>query len=111
MDIVELQRIQKLLEGQPKFIERILTEKKRKSFFSLGNRRRVEFAAGRFAAKEAFSKAVGTGIGGSLSFLDIEVKSNEFGKPEIIRPYIAGVHLTITHSREYAAATVIIEEY
>ncbi|MFJ5625485.1 holo-ACP synthase [Peribacillus loiseleuriae] len=110
MDIVELQRIQKLLERQPKFIERILTEAERKTFFSLNERRRVEFAAGRFAAKEAYSKAEGTGIGRSLSFLDIEVKPNEFGKPEIIRPYAAGIHLSITHSREYAAATVIIEE-
>ncbi len=110
MDIVELERIQKLLERQPKFIERILTEEERKTFVSLSARRRVEFVAGRFAAKEAFSKAVGTGIGENLSFLDIEVKPNELGKPEIIRPNSVRAHLSITHSREYAAATVIIEE-
>ena len=66
--------------------------------------------AGRFAAKEAFAKAYGTGIGTQLSFLDIQVENDEKGKPHITKPLQKGVHLSITHSTEYAAAQVIIEK-
>ncbi|MBM4765389.1 holo-ACP synthase [Bacillus sp. B15-48] len=109
LDIVEMNRIAKLLEKQKKFPDRILTMNEKKIYDTLTDRRKVEFLAGRFAAKEAFAKANGTGIGGDLSFLDIEIAKNEKGKPLIIKPLSHGVHLSITHSREYAAAQVIIE--
>lgn len=110
MDIVEIQRIQKLVEKQPKFIDRILTESEIVKFMSLSYSRQVEFLAGRFAAKEAFAKAVGTGIGTELSFRDIEIMYDERGKPFIHKPFKDGVHLSITHCHSYAAAQVIIEE-
>ena len=72
--------------------------------------RKIEFLAGRFAAKEAFSKAYGTGIGNSFSFLDIQVENDEKGKPFFRYPQENGVHLSITHSAEYAVAQVIIEK-
>jgi len=109
IDIVELDRIEKLLHRQSKFASRILTESEKQRFNSLSNHRKVEFLAGRFAAKEAYSKAVGTGIGATLSFLDIEIQNDEYGKPKIIKPYTDTVHLSISHSKEYAVAQVIIE--
>ncbi|WP_078543056.1 holo-ACP synthase [Litchfieldia alkalitelluris] len=109
IDIVELQRIEKIVIRQKKFIERILTENERNHYNSLIGRRQIEFLAGRFAAKEAYSKAVGTGIGKDLSFLDIEVTSNEVGKPSIKINDGRNVHLSISHSKEYAVAQVIIE--
>ncbi|MDR7001998.1 holo-ACP synthase [Neobacillus niacini] len=108
IDIVELSRIQNLLQRQRKLIDRILTDQEKQKFEVLSERRQVEFLAGRFAAKEAFSKAAGTGIGKELSFLDIEIDSDPFGKPIIIRPEISA-HLSISHSREYAVAQVVIE--
>lgn len=110
LDIVEINRIKELLEKQSKFPARILTAEEKTVFENLTGRRRAEFLAGRFAAKEAFSKALGTGIGGDLSFHDIEISHDERGKPHITRPLSKGVHLSITHSREYAAAQVVIEE-
>jgi len=110
LDIVEINRIKELLEKQSKFPERILTAGEKNVFENLTGSRRAEFLAGRFAAKEAFSKALGTGIGRDLSFHDIEITHDEKGKPYIIRPLSKGVHLSITHSREYAAAQVVIEE-
>lgn len=110
LDIVELSRIAALLEKQKRFPERILTENELAVFAALHNRRKIEFLAGRFASKEAFSKANGTGIGKELSFLDIEIQSNSKGKPCVIKPIAEGVHLSITHSRDYAAAQVIIEK-
>lgn len=110
IDIVEIDRIKRLIEKQPKFLARVLTGTELDSYQSRSGRRRYEYAAGRFAAKEAFAKAMGCGIGEQLSFQDIEILSDEKGKPYIQAPFSEGVHLSITHSREYAAAQVIIEK-
>ena len=109
IDITELKRIEDLLNRQPRFKERVLTESELKLFHSYKGWRRIEYFAGRYAAKEAFSKANGTGIGEHLSFRDIEITVDEKGKPVITKPISTGVHLSISHSREYAAAQVVIE--
>jgi holo-[acyl-carrier protein] synthase len=98
-----------LINRQPRLKERILTESEILIFEKLNGRRKVEYFAGRFAAKEAFSKANGTGIGKHLSFLDIEIISDDKGKPVISKPFSEGVHLSISHSRDYAVAQVVIE--
>jgi holo-[acyl-carrier protein] synthase len=110
IDVVEISRIGEIIERQTRFADRILTAQEKGKWAGLTGKRRVEYLAGRFAAKEAFSKAVGTGIGKNLSFLDIEVATDEHGKPYIVRPFSNGVHLSITHSRDFAAAQVIIEK-
>ncbi|MCM3768033.1 holo-ACP synthase [Neobacillus niacini] len=109
IDIIELSRIEELISRQKKFVDRILTEAEKQRFEDLPVRRKVEFLAGRFAAKEAFAKAVGTGIGKDLSFLDIEIASDDLGKPYIVKPEAKG-HLSISHSRDYAVAQVILED-
>jgi holo-[acyl-carrier protein] synthase len=109
VDITELDRMETLINRQPRLKERILTEKEILIFEKLNGRRKVEYFAGRFAAKEAFSKANGTGIGKHLSFLDIEIISDDKGKPVISKPFSEGVHLSISHSRDYAVAQVVIE--
>jgi holo-[acyl-carrier protein] synthase len=110
IDIIEIERIRNVIERQKKFIDRILTPAEKDTFETLSDKRKVEFLAGRFAAKEAFSKAFGTGIGETLSFLDIEIRINEKGKPYIARPFSEGVHLSISHSERYAVAQVVIEK-
>ncbi|WLR51051.1 holo-ACP synthase [Bacillus tianshenii] len=109
LDIVELQRIKRMVEKE-RFVLRILTNQEREKFQKLEGHRKVEFLAGRFAAKEAYAKAVGTGIGANLSFQDIEILNNEYGKPILYHKSKEIVHVSITHSQEYAAAQVIIEE-
>ena len=109
VDITELDRMETLINRQPRLKERILTESEILIFEKLNGRRKVEYFAGRFAAKEAFSKANGTGIGKHLSFLDIEIISDDKGKPVISKPFSEGVHLSISHSRDYAVAQVLIE--
>ena len=109
VDITELDRMETLINRQPRLKERILTESEILIFEKLNGRRKVEYFAGRFAAKEAFSKANGTGIGKHLSFLDIEIISDDKGKPVISKPLSEGVHLSISHSRDYAVAQVVIE--
>lgn len=123
LDVVELERMAKLLEGpaKDKFAARVLTEEEQTGWHRLQPRRALEYISGRFAAKEAVVKALGTGIGAIVGFQDIEVLPNELGKPicllspEAIRRlgwegHLFKVHIAITHERTLAAATAIIEK-
>lgn len=111
LDITELKRIASMAGRQKRFAERILTRSELDQYYELSEKRKIEFLAGRFAAKEAFSKAFGTGIGRQLSFQDIEIRKDQNGKPYIICTKLsqATVHVSITHTKEYAAAQVVIE--
>ena len=110
-DIVELERMASILEKQERFPERILTNKEHAHFLTLSNNRQIEFLAGRFAAKEAFGKAMGTGIGSEFSFQDLEVLPNEKNKPVAVSSLFSGnIHLSISHSKEYAVAQVVLEK-
>ncbi|WP_226671380.1 holo-ACP synthase [Metabacillus litoralis] len=114
LDIIELDRIRRIVDRQPGFIKRILTLNEIEKFASLSKERKVEFLAGRFAVKEAYSKALGTGIGEEISFQDIEVINDDKGKPVIKilndKQEEVSTHVTITHTRQYAAAQVILEQ-
>lgn len=119
IDIIDKQRMEKLIDrlGE-RFLLRILTPLEYQAIPS--GERAVEYASGRFAAKEAFAKAVGTGIGKELSWQDIEVGRDERGKPILILSsrWLGDndpdrrlkFHVSITHEKKYAVAQVIIEE-
>ncbi|TFD98286.1 holo-ACP synthase [Jeotgalibacillus sp. R-1-5s-1] len=109
LDIVEINRLAALYDRQPKIADRVLTQQELQRFEQLTGGRRIEFLAGRFAAKEAFAKALGTGIGKECSFQDIYIEKDERGKPFIHYSGCGKVHVTITHTKEYAAAQVVIE--
>ncbi len=110
MDAIELRRVRQVQEHNSRFCERILTANELEIFHSLKNVRQLEFLAGRFAAKEAYSKALGTGIGEKVSFLDIEVLWDDVGKPIVTKgPFKGQVHLSLSHTREMAFAYVIFE--
>lgn len=112
IDIIELKRIKKHIQQGNRLTERILTDQEMKRFFALSNQtRQVEFLAGRFAAKEAFAKATGRGIG-KLSFKDINIVTAPNGQPKITAKGYETVNLfvSISHSQEYAIAQVIMEE-
>ena|SRR5690625_631813 len=112
IDLVELDRIQTSLEKSDRLAKRVLTPKEQTIFYSYRSlNRKVEFLAGRFSAKEAFAKATGQGIG-TLSFQDIEILADDKGRPMIkAKGYEADqIFVSITHSKKYAAAQVIIEE-
>lgn len=103
-----------------RFRLRILTEREQELASARKDKRLIEFIGGRFAAKEAVSKAFGCGIGGELGFLDIEIDRDERGKP-VCRLSAAAwerlglsgeevaIHVSITHDRGLASAYVIVE--
>lgn len=112
VDNVELSRIARAQTRQARFSERVLTEKERKQLSHLTSQnRQIEFLAGRWAAKEAFSKAYGTGFGSRLSFQDLEVANDKLGKPYFSKhPFDGLVHLSISHSQLEAIAFVVLEK-
>ena len=117
-DIVNIDRIQKIiLKNKEGLIKRVLTEHEQALFANKADS--AAFCAKRFAAKEAFSKALGTGIGRVVSFQDLTVRNNDNGKPHFIpseklRLYLLekGVkqaHLSISDESQYAVAFVVLE--
>ena len=82
-DIVNIDRIQKIiLKNKEGFIKRVLTDHEQALFANKADS--AAFCAKRFAAKEAFSKALGTGIGRIVGFQDLTVRNNDNGKPHFI---------------------------
>jgi len=71
---------------------------------------RINYVAGRFAAKEAISKALGTGFYEDLFFTDISILSDKLGKPEVFikEERRRDIQITISHSRENAIAVAMI---
>lgn len=111
IDIIELNRIKKSIEKNNRFANRILTQNETAVFNELPTQqRKTEFLAGRFAAKEAFAKAKGTGIG-ALSFQHIEIVAGANGAPELKAKghEQETIFISITHSHDYAVAQVVIE--
>ena len=80
VDIVDNKRIEKLLLNN-NFLNRIFTYNEIKG--SKKSQNKINFFAKRFAAKEAFVKALGTGFRNNINFSDIEITNNNNGKPEI----------------------------
>jgi holo-[acyl-carrier protein] synthase len=118
IDIIEVYRIRETLERTPRFCERVFTQTERDYCDAKGVAAAQSYAA-RFAAKEAFLKALGTGWRGKISWHDIEILNNELGVPrfnlsgealKIMQNLGASkAHLSISHTSEHAVAQVILE--
>ena len=117
-DIVSIERIQEILnKNRDGFINRVLTEHERALFANKSDS--AAFCAKRFAAKEAFSKALGTGIGRVVSFQDLTVRKNENGKPYFeaignLKSFmdnlgISKTHVSLSDEKDYAIAFAILE--
>ncbi|MEZ9059436.1 holo-ACP synthase [Vibrio pelagius] len=117
-DIAEIERVEKALARSGEaFAERILSEVELEQFHSLKQKGR--FLAKRFAAKEAASKALGTGIAMGVTFHDFQVANDEHGKPVLTLHNkaqklaanlgVSSIHITISDERHYAVATVLFE--
>ncbi|GAA0753739.1 holo-ACP synthase [Clostridium sartagoforme] len=115
IDIIEIDRIKKAIDRTNGFIEKIFTDKEITLFKS--KNMRSEVIAGNFAAKEAISKSLGTGIRG-FSLKEIEVLRDDLGKPIVflsdnIEKLIGKgykLNLSISHNNTSAIAFAILEE-
>lgn len=109
IDIVELDRMARSMK-QPRFLKRLLTDAEYEFIQRYSLPRQIEFVSGRFAAKEAYAKAIGTGIAHGLSWRHIEILPDETGRPVMTAPFSGRIHVSISHSSAYAVAQVILEE-
>jgi holo-[acyl-carrier protein] synthase len=119
IDIIEVTRIRSSYEkfGE-RFSMRILVPGEME--YCLLHKDPAPFIAARFAAKEAVSKAFGTGIGASIGWHDIEVKRKGTGEPyvvlhgkgaELFRSREASrIHLSLSHTLQHATAISILEK-
>ena len=112
-DIIEISRIRQALEKHGEhFTHKLFTDSEQNYCYEQ-NDPAIRFA-GRFAAKEAIAKALGTGFGHQLSWLDIEISNNELGKPHVtlcpsLLQYFNNprILLSISHCQEYANAVAL----
>lgn len=109
-DIVEIKRIRQVAERQERFASKVLSSDELELYQTMTQVRKYSFLAGRFSAKEAYGKALGTGIGTRLKFSEISILPNEQGVPTIVQgPIISpDAIISISHAQDYAVATVII---
>ena len=118
IDIIEVERIRASHEkfGE-RFLKRILRPEEIAYCFS--HTQPAPFLAARFSAKEAVSKAFGTGIGRQLSWQDMEVCRKPSGQPYVVlhdhgqtlftQRHALALHLSLTHTNTYASAVAILE--
>ena len=118
-DLIKIKRI-KNINSLEKFALKILSENELDLFNSLNNDKKVTFISKQFAGKEAFSKALGTGISAGIRFKEIEILRDEKGKPIftainslksfMLNLGITRTHISFTDEREYAMAFAILEK-
>ncbi len=112
-DILEIDRVRKAIQSHgSRFTSRILSKKEQEYCFKFTNP--FPHIAGRFAAKEAVVKAMGTGFGETAAWLDIEILNNAAGKPEVKLSLKLKKKLkkskflvSISHCRSYVTATAL----
>ena len=117
IDTIEVARIQKQLTGSERFKARIFTATEIE--YCEAKKNQAQNYAARFAAKEAFFKALGTGWRGGLAFTQVEVRNDSLGKPEI---HLSGkaqelieangiinIQVSLTHLKDFASAIVTLE--
>ena len=114
-DIIEIERIEKAISKEG-FKNKIYTLRELKNIEKRGNR--TETYAGIFSAKEAISKAIGTGVR-EFSLTDLEILNDDLGKPYVVvsekldkilktKKEDYQIEISISHSRKYATAMAII---
>ena len=125
IDLVDIGRINRIVDKYPvKFSCRILSKRELREYRKIlvkgiySREKANRFLAKRFAAKEAVSKAFGTGIGSQISFSAIDICNDKFGKPFVKifglnKSHIPigqnNIHISITDEKHFAQAIVILE--
>lgn len=110
IDLQDMSRLAEALAKKPQLAGKILTPKELAVYGGLPAKRALAYLAGRWAAKEAFSKAYGTGLVAGCSFQDLEFLSNDKGAPICTQsPFEGRVWVSISHTANLAQASVILE--
>jgi len=117
-DLIDVDRVAKQTGGDTRFKEKIFSAREI-AYCESFNVNKAQHYAARYAAKEAFFKAIGTGYRGGLAFHEISIENEELGKPSIVlsgkaleyadQHAFGKIYVSLSHLAEYASAVVIIE--
>ncbi len=118
-DIIEVARIEKIINENDALRQKLFTSAEQ-NYCDKGKATRFQSYAARFAAKEAFFKALGTGYRYGMAFDEIEVLNDDLGKP-FVKPHgkvkkflkengLINTYLSLSHLKETAIAFVVIEK-
>lgn len=116
IDLVDCPRIEAMIERHgERFIQRVFTEAEQA--YAEANKNEIEKLAGRFAAKEAVLKLMGTGWRGKIAWTDVEIVNNSTGQPEVVlrgeveriarKLGIKHISVSITHTANFAIASAV----
>ncbi len=116
IDLVDFPRIEEMIKQHgPRFLDRVFTSAEQA--YADSNKNNVEKLAGRFAAKEAVLKLMGTGWRGKIAWTDIEITNNPAGQPEVAltgevkklakKLGIKHISISITHTANFAIASAV----
>lgn len=116
IDLVDCPRIEEMVQRHgERFIQRVFTDAEQT--YARANKNQIEKLAGRFAAKEAVLKLMGTGWRGKIAWTDIEVINNSSGQPEVMlsgevekiaaKLGIKHISVSITHTANFAIASAV----
>ena len=116
IDLVDCPRIEQMIERHgERFVKRVFTTAEQA--YAEANKNEVEKLAGRFAAKEAVLKLMGTGWRGKIAWTDIEITNNAAGQPEVTLSGevkriakelgIGHISISITHTANFAIASAV----
>ena len=118
IDIIEVERVLEKINRPSGFKEQIFSEGE--ISYCESQKNKGEHYAGRFAAKEAFLKATGTGLTAGYLLSEIEIISDALGKPSLIltgslktlqqQKHWSAIHVSISHLSSVATAVVILEQ-
>jgi holo-[acyl-carrier protein] synthase len=101
---IDLAKISRFENKDQKFVKKILTESELKQYSELEDERKTEYLAGRFAAKEAYYKAMKNN---KIGYHDVEIIDDYFSGPQISDK---SAHISISHDGEYVVVVVIVEK-
>ncbi|HPS54494.1 MAG TPA: holo-ACP synthase [Sedimentisphaerales bacterium] len=116
IDLVDFPRIEKMVERHgDHFLKKVFTEKE--ACYAEKNKNYIEKLAGRFAAKEAVLKLIGTGWRGKIAWTDIEVVNDTLGRPDVVitgevkklveQSGIEQITISITHTANFAICSAV----
>ena len=118
-DIVDVKRIKKM-KSIDSFAKKILGDNEHLKYAALSESKKIFFVAKQLAGKEAFAKAIGTGISGDINLKGIEILRDDKGKPifnfdkkiqmRLDHLGIKDSHVSLSDEEEYALAFVILEK-
>ena len=109
-DTESISRVGQIVTRQENFMTTILTDAERRQASERHGKHYHEFVAGRFSAKEAFSKATGYGLGAKVDWHDIEILNEANGRPVmLVKNFPYTIHVAITHSGDFVNTVVVIE--